>query len=242
MLGPLAYAPPDDAHLASSRAEWVKDALRKPPHHAPGTAWRYSNLGYVTVAAMVERRTGTAWEELVVRDVFAPLGMTGYGFGAAGHQDKVDAPWPHAVLFESMPWRVRIPLPPSRFADNPWVIDPAGRVHLPMEAWARFVADQLASFEGRGKLVRPGTYEHLHTPLFGGDYAGGWGTAQRSWAGGTAFTHAGSNVRNFAVAWLAPARHFAVLVATNQGDARAQKACDDAAGALIRKHEEEGSN
>jgi hypothetical protein len=131
---------------------------------------------------------------------------------------------------------MRIPLTPSRFADNPAVVSPAGRVHVPMEGWARFVADQLASFEGRGRLLKRETYDHLHTPLYGGDYVGGWATLVRPWAGGRAYSHAGSNTRNYAVAWVAPKRHFALLVATNQAGSRAQSACDEAVRALIQFH------
>ena len=57
---------------------------------------------------------------------------------------------------------------------------------------------------------------------------------ERSWAGGTALNHAGSNTSWYAVIWLAPARNFAILVATNQGDKQAERACDQAASVLIR--------
>jgi hypothetical protein len=40
---------------------------------------------------------------------------------------------------------------------------------------------------------------------------------------------------NFAVAWLAPKRDFAVLVATNQGGGGADKGADEVAAALVRK-------
>jgi len=46
-----------------------------------------------------------------------------------------------------------------------------------------------------------------------------------------ALTHAGCNTMNYAVAWLAPAKDFAVLVCANQGDGEAAKACDEAASA-----------
>jgi CubicO group peptidase (beta-lactamase class C family) len=228
--------------MRAARATFVEEVLRLHPVKPPGTAYEYSNLGYVTLAAMVERRTGSAWEDLVAREVFTPLGMTGAGLGAAGRADAVDAPWPHTLFFEARPWEMRLPLTPSRFADNPAVMSPAGRVHVSMEGWARFVADQLASFEGRGKLLTPETYEHLHTPLYGGDYAGGWATLMRPWAGGKAYSHAGSNTRNFAVAWIAPKRHFALLVATNQAGSRAQSACDEAVRALIRFHAAEDAS
>ena len=50
------------------------------------------------------------------------------------------------------------------------------------------------------------------------------------------FTHAGSNTLNYAVVWMAPLKRFAVAVATNQGGDEAAKACDQVAGALIRKY------
>jgi hypothetical protein len=40
---------------------------------------------------------------------------------------------------------------------------------------------------------------------------------------------------NYAVAWLAPRRDFAVLVATNLGNGPAAEACDRAAWALIQR-------
>ncbi len=102
-----------------------------------------------------------------------------------------------------------------------------------MAGWGSFIVDQLRSFDGQGAVLRPETYEHLHTPLFGGTYVAGWGVVQRPWAGGDAFTHAGSNTQNFAVVWMAPRRKFAILIATNVGGDAAASACNEAAGALI---------
>jgi hypothetical protein len=76
----------------------------------------------------------------------------------------------------------------------------------------------------------------LHTPPFGGDYALGWGVAERDWGGGAVLNHAGDNTMNHANVWIAPQRDFAVLVCINQGGDAALKASDAAAGALIRLH------
>ena len=70
----------------------------------------------------------------------------------------------------------------------------------------------------------------------GDPYAGGWLVGKRPWAGGATLSHAGSNVRWFAVTWLAPEKGFAVLIACNTGKKGADKACDDAAGTLIQKY------
>ena len=61
----------------------------------------------------------------------------------------------------------------------------------------------------------------------------GWIVAEQPWADGAALTHAGSNTMWYCVAWLAPKKNFAVLVATNQGGDAAAQACDDVAIALI---------
>lgn len=47
--------------------------------------------------------------------------------------------------------------------------------------------------------------------------------------------HAGSNTMWFCVAWLAPERDFAVLIACNRGGDAAAKACDQVAAALIQR-------
>jgi hypothetical protein len=47
---------------------------------------------------------------------------------------------------------------------------------------------------------------------------------------------------NYAVAWLAPLRGFAVLVCVNQAGDRAAKAADEAASALIRLHLASGTS
>ena len=53
-------------------------------------------------------------------------------------------------------------------------------------------------------------------------------------ARGITLSHSGSNTMWYCVAWLAPERDFAVLVATNQGGDVAAQAADDATGALLK--------
>ncbi|POY79746.1 serine hydrolase [Pseudomonas amygdali pv. morsprunorum] len=44
--------------------------------YAPGAAWRYSNVGYMLVAKLIERITGLSIEKALARRVFWPLGLT----------------------------------------------------------------------------------------------------------------------------------------------------------------------
>jgi hypothetical protein len=61
----------------------------------------------------------------------------------------------------------------------------------------------------------------------------GWLIVDRDWAGGRTLTHAGSNGLNYAVAWLAPMRSFAVIAMTNQGPGVMADPLDPVAGRLI---------
>ncbi|MEW5882676.1 MAG: serine hydrolase domain-containing protein [Armatimonadota bacterium] len=198
------------------RAEYAKRALAQDPHVKPGTQTVYSNMGYILAGALIEKKVGASWEDLMRTHIFEPLGMKSAGFG------PMIEPWPHTAGGQA--------LPPSRLADNPPVLGPAGTVHASLEDYAKFLRVHL----GFSDLVKPETLRRLHSPPGGESYALGWGVVERDWAGGKALTHAGSNTLNYAVAWLAPERGFAVVVVTNQGGDKAAQACDSVAAALIR--------
>jgi len=215
--------------LREQRLGVVKLVGGMQPASPPGSTYQYSNVGYVLAGAIAEKITNEAWEDLIKRMIFEPLGMKSAGFGGLGTPGKIDQPWPHYANGK--------PLPNNGPAvDNPAVIGPAGTVHCSISDWAKFVADHLRGARGEPALLKPESYKRLHTPAFGGDYACGWLVAERPWGGGTVLTHAGSNRMNYAVVWMAPKRDFAVLVCTNQGGDSATKATDEAAAALIKLH------
>jgi CubicO group peptidase (beta-lactamase class C family) len=197
------------------------------PAAEPGAKYLYSNLGYVVAGAMAEKAANASWEDLMKNLIFKPLGMASVGFGGVGSPGKLDQPWGHGA--DGLPVRTNGPE-----TDNPPVMGPAGTVHCTLEDWAKFVGDQLRGARGEKALLKPETYKTLQTPPFGGDYALGWLVVDREWGGGAVLTHNGSNNMNFAVVWMAPKKDFAVLVVSNQGGPAAAKACDDAAGALIK--------
>lgn len=216
---------------SQQRLELVHGVVSRPPAAEPGTKMIYSNGGFAIAGAMAEKVTGRAWEDLMQEKVFAPLGITTAGFGAPGDSAKVDQPWGHRPNGK--------PVTPGPGADNPPAIGPAGTAHMTIGDWAKFVAAHVRGDPAReARLVSPEMYAKLHTPVDG--YAMGWGVAARAWAKGgregdkgIVLTHAGSNTMWFCVAWLAPERDFAVLIATNMGGKAAEKAADEAAGTLI---------
>lgn len=213
--------------LRVQRREALLRSLASPPRHEPGTFYEYSNTGYVVVAAMLEEIWDSEWEELIRERVFHPLGMSAAGQGGVGTVGQLDQPWGHTAL--GKPVEANGP-----DVDNPPVLGPAGRVHASLESWSRFIADQLRGAQGKPGLLKPESYARLRKTPEEGDYALGWLVVERPWGGGEVLTHAGCNTMNYAVAWLAPERDFAVLVVCNQGDAVAEKATDLAASALIQ--------
>lgn len=228
----VAFAQPTPR---AQRAAYVKWVLAQPPASKRGK-FAYSNANYVIAGAIAERLYDAPYEKLVLDRLLAPLGVTTAGFGAAGTPGKVDQPWAHRVNAAGR----RVPIPPGPGADNPPVLSPAGRMHISMPDWARWTSAVLRGAVGLPSPWSAATGRTLVTPLVRinsrESYAMGWLTTQRPWAGRSrrVLTHAGSNGRNWAVAWLAPDAGFGVLVASNEGTEAASRAADRVAVRLAR--------
>ncbi|WP_417477816.1 serine hydrolase domain-containing protein [Maricaulis sp.] len=72
-------------------------------HHAPGSAYRYSNVGFTVLAAIIEIVTGQTYEDYLVEEILVPAGIehTGYmavyddALAARNRQGEavIDASW-----------------------------------------------------------------------------------------------------------------------------------------------------
>jgi CubicO group peptidase (beta-lactamase class C family) len=226
----LVGADKPDGSLREQRMKFVERILQDDPVHPPGTQFAYSNSGFITAGAILERLTDMAWEDLMRKRIFEPLEITTAGFGAMGTPGEIDAPWQHQIVLG-----FRVPVEPSAMADNPPLLGPAGTVHCSVGDWAKYILDHLRGESGQGKLLKAETYQRLHTPAPGENYVGGWVILERKWGGGKVIFHNGSNTVNYAVAWLAPLRDAAFLAMTNQGGATAPQACDQVVAQLIRR-------
>ncbi|MDE2804145.1 MAG: serine hydrolase [Gemmatimonadota bacterium] len=218
--------------LPEQRRAFALEVLGTAPEFSPLQTYHYSNVGYMIAGAALEAVTGQQWEGLIHTRLFAPLGMDDTGFGAPGVPGAMDQPRGHLGQGTG-----RFALEPGDpRADNPPGLGPAGTVHATTQDLGRYVAMHLAGEQGRTDLLQPETIRRLHTPAEGFSYASGWVVTSRQWAGGRALAHSGSNLRWYAVVWMAPERDFAVLVATNQGGETAFEATDEAAWRLIQLH------
>jgi len=83
---------PDLMRQCPSSDEMVRRIAKVAPFFAPGTGDRYSNEGYVLLAAIIERASGMSYEDFLRKNVFVPLKMK--------HTGVMCAEWPvsnHAV-------------------------------------------------------------------------------------------------------------------------------------------------
>ena len=195
-----------NADLIARRYGILRDNLQLAPAGATGD-FLYSNLSYMVAGAMAERLTGNTWEALMEERLFVPLGITTAGFGAPGTPGGTDQPWGHRRNAVG-DWV------PSQF-DNPQALGPAGTVHLSIADWAKFVSLWFPSKEPA--VLDRDTLTDLVTPK-SGTYAAGWGVVSRTWAGGTALAHAGSNTYWHSILWIAPNRDIAYLAVANSSD------------------------
>ena len=215
--------------LPEQRYTMVQVVLGQPPAAPPGSAYIYSNWGYVLAGAMAEQVTGEAWEDLVTERLFVPLGMDSVGFGAPGTPGQVDEPWGHSGSNY-------VPVPPGPNADNPPVYGPAARVHCTLSDFAQYGFLHGDGDQGvTGLLLTPDSFQTLHTDWYNQGYALGWAVTDRSWGGGRVLNHQGSNTYWYHDTWLAPARNAVLIAATNCG-ANGFAACDAALAALVGRY------
>jgi len=215
--------------MMDKRLMWTADLLRLPPETGVGTHL-YSNANYIVLGAILEQMTGEQWEDLMNRELFAPLGMIDSGFGAPGIPGMRTQPWGHRNVGGT--WQ---PLDPGDFeADSTLAIGPAGTVHSTLRDVSAYMAAHLNGARGNDDLLLATSFEQLHTAQPGTSYGGGWVTNPGAWAGTPIIWHNGSNGRWFAELVIAKDRNAAVFVATNSNS---RAAVEDMINVMISRFE-----
>jgi len=229
--------------IMQQRYEYTKDYLCQPDSPAvdalpaPGTTFKYSNVGYSIAAAVEEKVTGKSWEDLMTNMLFKPLGITDAGFSfsmATGYE--VNQPWQHYYYSAQ-----ELSIPPVYAPDltgSPPVMYPAGGVHLSVPDWAKFITMQLEAENGGSTLLTPETAKVLHTPPFDtvNGYALGWLVENDPlWTNGVILAHGGTDGVDLAEVWMSVKSNFAILVTTNIQSESAQMATADITDTLITK-------
>jgi CubicO group peptidase (beta-lactamase class C family) len=214
---------------AEQRAALVDWMLARAPAFAPGTAWDYSNGGYVVAAALAEKVSGLSFEALLRREVFAPLMMATARIGGERRSDEARGHVAVDGRVQPVPMRENpYQLPPA--------LEPAGAVRSSIADLIAYARAHLRGLRGQDGFLRAASVLELHRPeagpiqpvdLFGSPngYAAGWmvyalpGGHRVSWHNGSAGSFFG---------WISilPDDDLTIAVVTNQGGReRAERAC-----------------
>ncbi|MFT3729446.1 MAG: serine hydrolase domain-containing protein [Terricaulis sp.] len=187
------------------RIAWSRIALKMAPVGPKETTFTYANNGFIIAGTMLEVKLGKKWEDLITEQVFAPLGMNSAGFGAPGTPGRLDQPVGHAQGASGP----HTPYPPGgAISDNPAALGPAGRVHASLDDVLKFCE----AHRDRTALLKPETWDTLHTPPFGGDYAMGWVKVENR------FWHNGSNTLFYSEMTFDPQTGVVCAAACNDGN------------------------
>ncbi len=207
----IQAAPQFAGSPVQQRRAFLAWQLAQPPAVPPGT-FLYSNAGCGIVAAMVEQVCGEAWESLMTRRLFRPLGIAAtYGWPALTDPNQ---PWGHLWLDDAL-----MPHDPNTPGEQlPAWAAPAGDASMSVEGLARFARAHLQGLQGHSGLVSAAMMTRLHAPVGdaispGGYYSCGW--VEQDTDGGRLSWHDGSGGTFFAFVALDPSVNLAVVGLTN---------------------------
>lgn len=191
--------------VAADRVRFAQIVLNQPPSVERG-AFLYSNAGYVIAGLMLELAADRPYEALMQDEVFAPLGMQSAGWGPPGVVGALDQPRGHgAGLFGGLSVRE-----PDERADNPPVLNPAGRAHMTLDDVLDFLLAHLEAEDG--PYLTAESWAALHAPVGEEAYAMGWGVTPDG-----ALGHAGSNTMWLIRARIDPVQGVAAAAVVNDG-------------------------
>lgn len=185
------------------RVRMINELFKLDLAFTPGTSYKYTNIGIVIAAAMIEEVTNKTWEVLIQERVFTPLEMDNTGIG---HPLLVDDShtWGHNPN----------PVDPnSKYADNPRGIAPAGNVNSTIpdlikysNVWlnegAPLIQTETFNYMLQERYSDANTSEALPWTLLDFDI-------------GKVITHDGSNTMNYASLLYIPETDSGVIVLTN---------------------------
>jgi CubicO group peptidase (beta-lactamase class C family) len=143
----------------------------------------YSNLMYLAAGQLSARVTGTSWDSVMSRMIFAPLGMTSSNTSVTMLEHLPNVATPHAEIDDTVR---TIPY------FNLDAIAPAGSINsnvLDMAQWVRF---QLAGGKVAGKsLIDTAAFDETHTPQTIVPLEGFWKTVIQ-----------GTHLFNYGMGWM----------------------------------------
>jgi CubicO group peptidase (beta-lactamase class C family) len=211
--------PAEGEKRVTARSQSAAAILAVKPMGEPGKTFRYSNVGFTIAAAMAEKETGTAWEDLIRQHILAPLKLEQAGFGPPQDgEKKLSQPRGHQNILSFK--RVA-----GVLEDNTPIMGPAGSMHMTLANLCAFGREHLKGEQGGGKLLKAETFKRLHTAKLK-NYAFGWvAPTENPWTKHRVIWHNGSNTMWYALLVILPEKDAVFAITSNDGDIRrAEKA------------------
>jgi CubicO group peptidase (beta-lactamase class C family) len=163
-----------EANPVTERA-LIKFSIQKGLNFAPGTASNYSNVGYLVLGEVIEKKTGLTYENFVKQNIFAPLGIYDIRLGKNLLADKQEREGEYINAFTTLSAYGTGQYVPWQYGG--WSIE-AMDAHGGWIATARDLVRLLTAVDGfpsRPDILSPSTIQTMTTvSTVSPGYAKGW--------------------------------------------------------------------
>jgi len=216
------WLPPIDENLwqhlgnesaTQQRLDLVKNILKRPFIHQSEYGFEYGDPNYLLVGVILETVTGQSFEDLLVEELFKPLGMSTAGFGAPAKSSKIDQPFGHNPD----------PVDPLFYGDDPKALSPVGITHCSLEDWANFARLHLTKQPKH--FIAAESFAQLHSTSEDIGHGMGWAINKNHPKAGRVLWLGSGNTMFFAMICLYPELKASLMVVTNIGGQTGEEAC-----------------
>lgn len=171
-----------------TRRAMIKFSIQKGLDFAPGTGHNYSNVGYLVLGEVIEKKTGMTYENYVKQNIFTPLGIYDIRLGRNLLADKQEREGEYINPFMTLSAYGTGQMVPWQYGG--WNVE-AMDAHGGWIATARDLVRLLTAVDGfptRPDILSPNTIQVMTTPsATNAGYAKGWSVnpAGTWWHGGS---------------------------------------------------------
>jgi len=180
--------------------QFLSQTLLQDPVTVPQGKFLYSIGGFTVAGTMLEMATNKTYEQLMMEELFMPLGMEECGFGPTTTDPSLPPtqPWGHL----SDQWGIQIaPVTPGPYANVASPMIPDGGLHCSLDSWKKYLQAHLTMDED---FLAKDQWDYIHTPITQNYYGFGWMIDNSNPLIGTTWSHGGTDGHNFAQCYLIP--------------------------------------
>ncbi len=205
-------------NATQQRLSFATAAMQREPKYPPGTQHYYCNDGYLIAGSMIEKAAGEPFEDLAQRYIFDPLDLKSTSFGPGADDAPPLVVWGHEPGGFSGKNAVE---PDNGDFGSPPFGSPAGFLNCTIADLLRYVDEHARGANGYGKMLTRESFDRLHAPLEGQQYALGWEVQVTPDAAGRiverSIYHGGYTGGARANMWFCPESGWGTVIVCNDG-------------------------